>query len=225
MDVHRIQADFDRIANIDQRSCSGSDRHDRYLLSLVPFASTTVLEVGCGSGRLSALLAAHGAHVTGVDLSPRMVQRARELRAESGGLEFICGDFLQLPLQPEGFDCVISAAALHHMPLEPAVVKMRNLVRSGGRLIIHDLRASNGLVDDLRGATILARDALARMSRLEWPVRPRAVRQAWAAHGRNDTYLNQSELGTRLSRLLPECTLVVHWDWRYTVTWDRSAAA
>ena len=40
-------------------------------------AGASVLDVGCGTGTLSVLLAEHGCRVTGVDLSPRMVERAR----------------------------------------------------------------------------------------------------------------------------------------------------
>lgn len=69
--------------------------------------SCKILDVGCGTGRHAIELAKRGYHVTGVDLSEKMLKRAREKAAESGvGIDFINADARNLPFQGE-FDLVI----------------------------------------------------------------------------------------------------------------------
>ncbi len=61
-----------------------------------------VLDVGCGTGIMSAKLAATGRETLGVDLSPAMVRRASSKRAAN--LNFTVGDAEQLPVASESFD-------------------------------------------------------------------------------------------------------------------------
>jgi SAM-dependent methyltransferase len=83
-----------------------------YVCSLVEKfvpAASTILDIGCGTGSHGFHLAERGYDVTGVDLSPAMVARANEKKAEKGlkNISFQQGDILQLQLKQE-FDVVIS---------------------------------------------------------------------------------------------------------------------
>jgi cyclopropane fatty-acyl-phospholipid synthase-like methyltransferase len=74
-----------------------------------------VLDLGCGGGspetkRLAQLFA-----VTGVDISPQQVERARAAIPEA---EFICADFTDLELPATSFDAVVSFVAFNHVPRE-----------------------------------------------------------------------------------------------------------
>ena len=76
-----------------------------------------VLEVGCGPGHLSGLLAVdHGLDVTGLDLDPAMIERARAnvLRRSSGDsrhlASFVVGDVAALPFEPGSYDLVVSTS-------------------------------------------------------------------------------------------------------------------
>src|SRR5918992_4840640 len=79
-----------------------------------------VLEVGCGPGHLSIRLARqHGLDVTGLDLDPAMIERARANadRKEDGdehGPSFLVGDVAALPFPDESFDLVVSTMSMHH---------------------------------------------------------------------------------------------------------------
>jgi SAM-dependent methyltransferase len=101
-----------------------------------------VLDVGCGVGRWSRLLAARGAQVTGVDLSPTMIHEARR-RAEMDGLksrtEFLVQDTSGLSVEGS-FDLILSVTVLQHI-LEPAALRaaLQRLVRClapGGRIVM-----------------------------------------------------------------------------------------
>ena len=77
----QYREDFDRIAGVSR---DGADRNTLYhgqLLAHVPERCKRALDVGCGAGALTRQLAARSGHVLGVDLSPKMLDRAREASA------------------------------------------------------------------------------------------------------------------------------------------------
>jgi SAM-dependent methyltransferase len=220
MNTERLRKDFDQIARLSDRHGGGGDRYDQFLLSQVPVRAGSVLDVGCGLGRLTVKLASPNREVTGVDLSPEMIARARK----QGSATFLCGDFLERDFTAQQFDCVISAAALHHMPEDVAVPRMVELLRPGGRLVIHDIRSDAGLGERLRSNFALAQVAAWRLLRTGRLRSPRAVREAWARHCADETHLKQREAEALAARLLPGARLFYHWLWSYTIVWDKPRA-
>lgn len=221
----QVIRDFDRIAHLPDEHDSGNDRYDSFIVAALPAAAVRVLDVGCGTGRLMAKVDAPGRRIVGVDISPGMIARARKRNDASSRCEFIAGDFLQLPLPEATFDCVVSAAALHHMPADRVLVKMGAMLRPGGRLIIQDLRRTAGLVDFAAGVAVLVREALGRLAATGRPWPPRHVRRAWADHAANDTYLSIAEAAELAKRYLPGARVHSHPGWRYTIIWDKPPAA
>ncbi|MDR2201338.1 MAG: methyltransferase domain-containing protein [Clostridiales bacterium] len=79
------------------------------LLNLVPKGLTAVLDVGCGTGDLTARLCGHAQRVVGIDSSPDMLALARQNHHD---VEFILADAENLDYNGE-FDAVFSNAAFH----------------------------------------------------------------------------------------------------------------
>lgn len=108
----------------------------------------SVLDVGCGVGRWSRLLAAHGADVTGVDLSATMVAEATR-RAEAEGLGARCRfrveDLVELELG-ERFELVLGVTVLQHIidpaRVEQAVTKLAAHLRPNGRMVLLEVAPS-----------------------------------------------------------------------------------
>jgi SAM-dependent methyltransferase len=103
---------------------------------------TRVLDVGCGVGRWSRMLAARGATVTGVDLSPTMIAQAQQ-RAVAEGVadrcQFRVQDLSRLDLDGQ-FDVVLGVTVLQHI-LDPellrdAVCRMTSHLAPGGRMVL-----------------------------------------------------------------------------------------
>ncbi|MBI3654190.1 MAG: methyltransferase domain-containing protein [Acidobacteria bacterium] len=91
-----------------------------------------ILDVGCGTGQLTHSIAAVGANVVGMDVSPAMIETARRNFPE---LEFIVADASNFML-PEKFDAVFSNAALHWVTSAEAAVRcIHQALNPGGRFI------------------------------------------------------------------------------------------
>ena len=106
-----------------------------------------VLEVGCGPGRLSVALVARGLEVTGLDLDPAMIDRAR---ANAGMADlpadlvptFTVGDVASLPFPDATFDAVVSTLSMHHWDdREAGLSEIGRVLRPGRRALVWDLRA------------------------------------------------------------------------------------
>ncbi len=95
-----------------------------------------VLDLGCGRGFLSIALALRGAHVTGVDISPRSVAAAAHRAAISGaaeGCEFRVMDCENLDFLDGSFDAVVGSCVLHHLDLNRAAQEVGRVLRPGGK--------------------------------------------------------------------------------------------
>ncbi|MCK4583812.1 class I SAM-dependent methyltransferase, partial [candidate division WOR-3 bacterium] len=75
-----------------------------------------VLEVGCGIGVVSSYLAKrYGWNVTGIDLDPEQIERAKKDNTENEYLRFFEADVTQLPFEDREFDMILSFDVLHHI--------------------------------------------------------------------------------------------------------------
>jgi SAM-dependent methyltransferase len=152
---------------------SAAMRDEDALRLLVEFSgatpSDTVLDVACGPGLVVAAFARVVRHATGIDLTPAMIDKAREHAAACAltNVDWRIGNVLPLPFADRSFSLVVSRFAFHHFP-DPAAV-MREMVRvctRPGRVVVADMAASD---DPARAA------ALNRMERLRDPSHTRAL--------------------------------------------------
>ncbi|MGA4844369.1 class I SAM-dependent methyltransferase [Streptomyces sp. G45] len=99
-----------------------------------------VLDMGCGTGRFTVLMAEAGAKVSGLDISQAMLDQARQKLAERGHTADLReGDMAHLPFDDASFDTVTSMLALMHIPLEDRQAvfhEVRRVLRPGGRILL-----------------------------------------------------------------------------------------
>ena len=98
------------------------------------------LDLGCGEGRFARALAAEGHRVTGLDVSPELVERARH---EDPSGTYVVGDAEALPFDDESFDLVVAFNVLSAVDdVGRAVDEVARVLVSGGRLclsIVHPM--------------------------------------------------------------------------------------
>jgi ubiquinone/menaquinone biosynthesis C-methylase UbiE len=99
---------------------------------IVPLGDgTRILEVFCATGLFSRILARTGAEVSSVDISRRMIDRAR--RADGGlGTGYLVADAADLPFRDSSFDLVVAARGLHGMPRSVRDRVVREIGRVSG---------------------------------------------------------------------------------------------
>jgi SAM-dependent methyltransferase len=92
-----------------------------------------VLDLGCGHGMASVVLARRGAQVTACDLSPGYVREAqRRFTANDVNGQLVVCDGERLPFADETFDAIWGNAILHHLDLTVAARELRRVLRPGG---------------------------------------------------------------------------------------------
>jgi len=130
----------DRYAAIDIFS---DEKFYQPLIGLAgPYAGMRVLDVACGTGLLTSLLARDAAEVVGMDVTPEMLGRARERIDASGqdNVTFVEAEAARTPFDTGSFDLVTCRTAFHHFPEpEAALGEMHRVLRVGGRLVLEDV--------------------------------------------------------------------------------------
>lgn len=133
---------FDRWAGSyerDRRSRFNAKPQREALAALGLEPSDRLLDVGCGSGAAVRAAAAVVERAIGVDIAPKMIERARELAVGLQRAEFVVGDSEQLPFEDEAFTTVLCTASFHHYPdPQQALAEMARVLQPGGRLAIAD---------------------------------------------------------------------------------------
>ena len=117
-----------------------------HLEQWLPSTPKRVLDIGCGTGSLSVLMAGLGHQVTGIDWSPSMVARAQVKAAAAGhDITLHVMDAAHPAFPAHSFDVILSRHLLWALP-EPAQVLQRwlNLLAPGGRMILIEGRWHTG---------------------------------------------------------------------------------
>ncbi len=93
-----------------------------------------VLEVGCGTGLFTEHFSRSGAHILAVDISPELLEIAKQRGLNSELVEFRELRFEDSRLEGP-FDAIIGSSVLHHLDVRPALQNMFGLVRSKGAIV------------------------------------------------------------------------------------------
>ena len=139
---------FDRIAPVydvmNHVMTAGLDiRWRRRAAEAVVRTGDRVLDAACGTGDLAiADLKAGAGKVTGLDFSPKMLERAR---AKHASIEWLQGDMLALPFADETFDAATVGFGVRNVEnLELGLRELRRVLRPGGRLAILEITQPRG---------------------------------------------------------------------------------
>jgi demethylmenaquinone methyltransferase / 2-methoxy-6-polyprenyl-1,4-benzoquinol methylase len=144
-----VRSMFDRIAPVydvmNRVMTAGLDRRWRRLTAHAAVRpGDRVLDACCGTGDLALACVAAGGHVTGVDFSERMLERARR---KSEAVEWVRGDLLGLPFAEGTFDAATVGFGIRNVPDLPAgLAELRRMLRPGGRLAVLEIVRPQGLL-------------------------------------------------------------------------------
>ena len=144
-----VRAMFDRIAPVydamNHVMTAGLDRRWRAATAAEAVRpGDRVLDSCCGTGDLALACARAGGHVTGLDFSERMLERARR---KSGEIEWVQGDALELPFEDGSFDAATVGFGVRNLAdLELGLRELRRVLRDGGRVGVLEITRPRGLL-------------------------------------------------------------------------------
>lgn len=139
----QYMADFMKVFETLERWGPGSEQATQKALSLVPTTPKKLLEIGCGKGLATQVLAESGsAIITAVDNErsalDRLNQRFEQLGLSSR-LETVCASMTELPFDEESFDLIWAEGSAYIMGVEKALSQWKPYLETGGCLMISDM--------------------------------------------------------------------------------------
>lgn len=140
MSLHEpIRANYDRLSQwYDLFSGSEKRVTETGLRMLEPKPGSNILEIGCGTGHALQWLERAGVHATGLDLSFKMVTRARKLGIRSASRFKLCqGDAMFVPFRSTSFNAILLSFTLELFPdneIPSVLAECRRLLYQDGTL-------------------------------------------------------------------------------------------
>ncbi len=195
---------FDRFAELVGGPLSA------YLETVFPQAGDRALDLGCGSGRHSTMLAARFREVLGVDISAPMLEIARARRARPN-VTYEQRDLREVRVDTDGhFNLVFSVNTLHHVgDLEQALHQIRDLVAAGGRVVLVDNVASRPAISRRWFIGAAVRGLVVDLVKRRRPVREAFelfrlnTHPGWLDHITTDRFLSPAEFELRYGSVFP----------------------
>lgn len=144
MNEHDIyMQDFMKIFQTLERWAPGSEHDSKRALSLVPNMPNSILEIGCGKGLSTHVLAEYSqAQITAVDNEQSALDSLEDRFAEQGfskRLETCCANMAELPFANESFDLIWSEGSAYIIGLESALKLWKPLLKNQGHIMVSDL--------------------------------------------------------------------------------------
>lgn len=203
MEAHRNEIVRQFTAQAEGFAHAAAIRDEAALDLLVGFSGAgpgdRVLDVACGPGLVVCAFARVAQEATGIDITPAMIEQAREhaARLELTNVQWRLGEIPPLPWPDDAFDIVVSRYAFHH--LEDPLAVLREMLRvcsPGGRVVVCDLALAPEKVD-----------AFNAMDRLRDPSHVRAftleqLRELFLAAGLAEPRVAAAQLAGELEGLL-----------------------
>ena len=216
-----VEADFDRLALLDEEGWTANNQYHSSLLKFVPENCEEALEIGCGTGAFARELARRCRRVVALDLSPEMIRVARSRSAQFDNLEFQLADAMTWSFPQSHFDFICSIATLHHLEQRELFVKMRDALKPGGVLVVLDLVQSNGVVERMLDVVALGVSGGLRLLHNGRLKPPPAVRKAWEHHGKQDHYSTINQMRALADEILPGSNVNRCLLWRYALVYRK----
>lgn len=216
-----VEADFDRLALLDEEGWTSNNHYHEFLLKHVPRNCGKALEIGCGTGAFARQLATRCEQVVGIDLSSEMIRVARARSTQVDNVEFLNADAMTATFPESHFDFVCSIATFHHLQQRELLLKIRDALSPGGALVVLDLVQSESLIErvpDVVAFGVSAGLRLIHNGRLQPPA---AVRKAWQQHGKHDSYSTLNGIRTLADEILPGAIVRRHLLWRYSLVYQK----
>lgn len=219
--MEKVAEDFNSIASFETEKWNRNNYYHGFLLKNLPRNCQRTLEIGCGIGTFSRLLATRSKRVTAIDLSPKMIEIAKTLSKSHTNIDFQVADILETNFPDEHFDAIISIATFHHLPLEQVLPKLKKALKIGGKLLILDVSRMESIQDFFVGAVGFPLSSILKVFHNGFARPTKEERKAWEIHAKTDRFLSFSEAKQIYPRYFEKAIVRRHLFFRYSVIWEK----
>ncbi|WP_431912904.1 class I SAM-dependent methyltransferase [Nonomuraea jabiensis] len=180
-----------------------------------------VLDVGCGTGNLAALLRRRAATVTGLEPDPATAHAAAERFADDPAVTIVQTDFAGRDPQRR-WDAITLVAVLHHLPLVPTLRELRGCLAPGGRLVVVGCYREAGPADLLAALPAMVANPI--MGLVKHPARA-DVSPLHMTAPTAEAQETLADIRAAAAQELPGARIRRRLFWRYTLVYDAPAGA
>ena len=219
--LESIQSDFDRIALLSDESWNHNAHYHEYLMSHIPEQCGRILEIGCGTGEFSRLLARRAEKVLAIDLSPQMIRLAKAHSKLYPNIDFVTGDATTYDFPDDQFDFIATLTTLHHLPAASILRKIRKALKPGGVFVCLDLYQRSGLRDLFFDMAAYPANIFLTLIKTGKTGLSGEIYKAYAEHGKTDSYLTLPQIKQMCADILPGARVNRHLFWRYSIFWKK----
>lgn len=196
---------------------SHNDHYGRWVADRVAASGARhVLDVGCGTGNLAALLRRRAATVTGLEPDPATARAAAERFADDPAVTIVQADFAGRDPQRR-WDAITLVAVLHHLSLAPTLRELRGCLTPGGRLVVIGCYREAGPADLLAALPAMVANPI--MGMIKHPARADEPPLHMTAPT-TDPQETLADIRASAARELPGARIRRRLFWRYTLVYD-----
>jgi len=220
-DYNLVKDDFNEIADLDDPKWDHNNCYYKQLMKLIPDNVETCLDIGCGKGELSFMLAQKSKRVIAVDLADKMIEKAKVLYP-SKNIDYICDNILDMEFENNSLDVIITSATAHHLPYEWLLNFAKEKLKKGGKLIILDLVKAKSLADYMIwGFAFFPNIVMNLIKNGKLRKDDEDARQVWERHGERDVYMTIDEIRSLTNKHIPTAKVSRKLFWRYLLVWQK----
>lgn len=185
-----------------------------YLFRQIPKKVHRALDIGCGLGIFALKLAERSEVVDALDVDSAILAEASN-RHPAPNIFYLHADFLAVELPEAAYEVIVSIASLHHMDLEAALKKMKQLLCPSGKLLILGLYQETTALDYAYSAISVPLNLMY----LKWHRASTAIPTTVAPTRPAQLSLKQIESMAR--PIIPGFSLRRYLFWRYSLIWQK----
>ena len=221
--MEKIKNDFDEIAAFENEAIWNHNNHyHRLILGEIKPNAERIMEVGCGAGEFSRLVSARSNEVVGVDLSEKMLQKARRSPNHSPNISYLKGNYFTHTFPENHFDYIVSISTAHHFSLPGFIEKAERELKSGGKLIILDLFGEpNALTEKLSDLVAMPVSTILKFWHNGFIKASPEEHKVWEEHGKTDKYLTLDQVRNIAKENILNAKIQRHLFWRYSLIWKK----
>ena len=214
-----VAINYDQLSEFEPHAWS---HNTRYLPSLLkginPYVGGIAVDVFCQRGDLARTLSKQFSKVIGLDVSPKMIEKAKERSQGYQNIVYDCADFLEYDIAENSCGLITMVACLHHFPMEEALAKAKRCLKRSGRLIVVDMYRPATL-GDIALALVSGPLNTVGMKLFDHPKASAEEMAQWRIHATLDTYDTIPHVKEIAKDQLPGAVIHTKLFWRYTLVW------